>query len=166
MTYTLAWISHQTGQRLELDPIWQEQGLSEELKEVIAKVAEQAHYHLVHNAGGRNVTEWAKREECWVGFRKTEISVKIPMRKSGTNGEVKTPVGILIDPGHPVLLLGGAGWKSLAAWAKETGNLQSWQRSLAYSVGRVLTDRKQPSEKQLQHATRILEESSRLGFKI
>jgi hypothetical protein len=169
VAYSLSWISHQTGQQLDLDTIWSEQGLSEEMKQVIARVSEEAHRHLVQGSGGRNVTEWAKRDECWVGFRKVAIQVKIPGlkrkgRMSDDNG--KPPVGIHIEGNDPVLLLGGAGWKSLSAWAKETDNLQPWQRGIAYSIGRALEGGKNPSEKQLNQARIILDESSRLGFKI
>jgi hypothetical protein len=168
VAYTLAWISHATAQQLDLDPIWQEQSLTEALKEVIAKVSEQAHHHLVHEGGGRNVTEWAKREECWISFRNHVIPIKLPKVKAvakNGGGSMATRPGIYIAPDDPVLQLGGAGWKSLSSWAKETSNLQIWQRSIAYSIGRLLDAEKNPSEKQLKQAHIILEESRRLGFK-
>jgi len=168
VAYTLAWISHATGQCLDLDIIWQEQSLSEATREIIAKVSERAHHHLVHGAGGRNVTEWAKREECWIGFRTQDVAVKIARlrlkTRSGEEQKVPRP-GVYISPDDPVLWLGGTGWKRLSSWAKETGNLQTWQRSIAYSIGRTLDVGKNPSEKQLKQARIILEESTRLGFR-
>jgi hypothetical protein len=55
-------------------------------------------------------------------------------------------------------------WLALAHWAKETNNLQPWQRSLAFSLGRLIGQGREPSRKQAAQGKRILEEAGRLGF--
>jgi hypothetical protein len=57
-------------------------------------------------------------------------------------------------------------WFALANWAKETSNLQPWQRSLAFSLGRLARQEREPSRKQAVQGKRILEESDRLGFSL
>jgi hypothetical protein len=55
-------------------------------------------------------------------------------------------------------------WFALSHWARETSNLQGWQRSLAFSLGRLASQSRQPSRKQAVQAQAILEEAARLGF--
>lgn len=58
----------------------------------------------------------------------------------------------------------GDDWFALSQWAKQTGNLQSWQRSLAFSLGRIVKAGSTPSRKQANQGALILEEAKRLGF--
>jgi len=55
-------------------------------------------------------------------------------------------------------------WFALANWAKQTGNLSSWQRQLAFGIGTRISRGRPPSSKQAQHGKRILDEGRRLGF--
>jgi hypothetical protein len=55
-------------------------------------------------------------------------------------------------------------WFELSRWAKQTDNLQPHQRSIAYSMGRLVGQGKEPSRKQAWHGVQILEEARRLGF--
>jgi len=55
-------------------------------------------------------------------------------------------------------------WFSIAHWAKVNGNLQPWQRGLAYSLGARRRDGISPSVKQVAQGKRILAECRRLGF--
>jgi hypothetical protein len=55
-------------------------------------------------------------------------------------------------------------WYALSKWAKETNSLQGWQRSLAYSLGRIGDRRLTPSPRQAVQGCRLLLEARRLGF--
>jgi len=55
-------------------------------------------------------------------------------------------------------------WFSLAHWAKENGVLQPWERSLVFSMGRLASQGRQPSVKQVRQASRIYSEAAALGF--
>jgi hypothetical protein len=178
VTYTLAWLSHHTSQRVDLDRIWREQSLSEELRNAIVRVSKHAHDHIVDPPPSRkNPGEWCKREECWEEFRKAAIPVP-----SGLEAE-------LVDTGRPVFArrnapaseqvvtdpailkaiervseVPGETWFKISHWAKETDNLQPWQRALSFSLGRI-AGRKPPSAKQAVQAIKILEEAERRGFR-
>ena len=54
---------------------------------------------------------------------------------------------------------------ALSSWAKETGNLQSWERSLAFNLGKLARQGRTPSRKQATQGKRILDEARRLGFR-
>jgi hypothetical protein len=56
-------------------------------------------------------------------------------------------------------------WFNISRWAKETNNLLPWQRSLAFSLGKVVGNNRSPSPKQAAQGIKILEESERRGFK-
>lgn len=55
-------------------------------------------------------------------------------------------------------------WFSMSKWAKETNNLQPWQRSLAFSIGKALSRGYQVSRKQAAQGIIILDEVKSLGF--
>lgn len=54
-------------------------------------------------------------------------------------------------------------WMKIAKWAKEHDKLQPWQRSLAFSLGRIAQTGKTPSIKQARQGKRILGEVEKLG---
>ena len=54
---------------------------------------------------------------------------------------------------------------AISSWAKETNNLQIYQRSICYSVGRTKLHGKQISSKQALHAMKAYDEAISLGFK-
>lgn len=56
-------------------------------------------------------------------------------------------------------------WFRLSNWAKETGNLESWQRGLAYSLGKRSAEGREPTVKQARQGLKIIEEAGRLGFR-
>ena len=56
-------------------------------------------------------------------------------------------------------------WFAVSHWAKETGNLLPWQRSLAFSLGKIAARQVEPSPKQAKRGLEILEEAESLGFR-
>lgn len=54
---------------------------------------------------------------------------------------------------------------AISTWAKETNNLQLFQRSTCYSVGRAKLYGKQISVKLVLHAMKAYDEAISLGFK-
>ena len=66
VTYTLAYLSHATTKRIDLDRVWREQGITPALAKAIEDIGRLVHQKLVNPPPGRkNVTEWCKRKECW-----------------------------------------------------------------------------------------------------
>ena len=55
-------------------------------------------------------------------------------------------------------------WFGLSKWAKERGLLQGWERSIAYSLGKLAAQGKVPSPKQAIQGERIAERASGLGY--
>ncbi len=175
VTYTLAYLSYKTAQRIDLDRIWKEQGLSAALQEAIKIVSQQVHQFIINPPGGRNVTEWCKKEECWKQIQAIEIELSTEFLNELISVDKAKPnqidKGIESPDAEDLKLIAQISevpadtWLHLARWAKETSNLQPWQRSLAFSLGRLAANSKSPSYKQANQGMKILQEAEQLGFK-
>ena len=75
VTYSIAWLARRSGRRINLDDIWKHQAISSHLAGALDAVAHAARNHIIKPPGGRNVTEWCKRDECWASFRDTAITL-------------------------------------------------------------------------------------------
>ena len=62
--YTVSLVSEKLGARIDLDRIWAKQAASPELLAQIALWAKEVNDVLHASAGGKMVSEWAKRPEC------------------------------------------------------------------------------------------------------
>ena len=76
VTYTIAKLSHETAQRIDLDRIWREQRLTTALAAAIDDLCVLAHEVITRPVRVANVTEWAKRPECWA--RVLDIQWRMP----------------------------------------------------------------------------------------
>lgn len=168
VTYTLAWLSNRTGMKIDLDRIWEKQGLSSSLSDAIVTVSKFTHAHITTPLGGQNVTEWCKKEECWNGFKKAKIDLdndfysELSTETQGALGETHEEDVRKINE---VMSIPSNTWLSLSGWAKQTENLEGWQRSLVYKVGRYYVGRgKEPSRRQAIQALKALHEAEQLGF--
>jgi hypothetical protein len=175
VTYTLALISHHTAQRIDLDRVWDRQAINEPLVRAIVELSHEVHAVLTDPPGAANVTEYAKREACWQRMR--ELTVTLPDELVAELLPVARPVRSVTSAGiaglqpeeqravDTVSAAGAEAWFALSRWAKQTENLQPWERSLAFSLGKVVRQGRTPSRKQAVQGERILEEARRLGFR-
>ena len=121
------------------------------------------------------MTEWAKREKCWESFKKTEITIRSNLlRQIMTDRPIRTVTQRLesnqknseSEASGRIRGIPAEEWFAISAWAKETGNLAAWQRSLAYTLGILASRGKEPSVKQANQGEKILDEVRRLGFRM
>ena len=183
VTYTLAYLSHTTKQCIDLDSIWKTQEVSSALRLAIETVSKHVHSYITNPPGGRNVTQWCKRDSCWQGVRALKIELpdefKKELRLFGKNqpleiGLEKVPdqANSSIDsPGEDdkanidaASEVSSQGWLALSAWAKATGNLEPWQRKLTFDIGRRIAGGATPSHKQAHYGLQALEQARELGF--
>jgi hypothetical protein len=62
--YTVSLLAEKLGSRIDLDRVWVKQAISPELLAQIAVWAKEVNDVLHTSAGGKMVSEWAKRPEC------------------------------------------------------------------------------------------------------
>ena len=84
VAYTVSLLSEKLGHRLDLELVWNKQTTSHELLTQIEIWAEEVNQVLHVTAGGKMISEWAKRPECKdavMGARYSAVATKIPELK-------------------------------------------------------------------------------------
>jgi hypothetical protein len=175
VTYSLAYLSHVTAHRVDLDLIWDRQDVSETLQEAIIEISHTVYRQLTSPPGGANVTEWAKREACWQRILAIEVELPralddelVPL-DAHRPGKLTTGIEAPDEAERRIIekisKIPAETWLALSHWAKETTNLQGWQRGIAYDLGRRAKQGREPSRRQAAQAEIILAEAERLGFR-
>lgn len=177
----MAKLVHATAHRLDLEAIWGAQEVSPAIEAAIAELAPQVN-EAIRNPRGRvsNPTEWAKKKELWDIVRDIEWDMPpalekslIPLRSGGghlmasdevVDRGISTPTTDETNLINEVASVASDVWFRLSNWAKETNNLQPWQRSLAYSLGGLATKQRLPSIKQATQGSKMLAQARSLGF--
>ena len=173
VTYTLAFLSFKTAQRIDLDKIWREQGLSPVIENEIIEISKFIQRKITNPPGGANVGEWCKKEKCWKDIKEYPYNVSEKLEKEliATDCVQKTAVNsiesltedqqTIINEAYAVP---AQTWLALSKWAKETHNFQPWQRSLLFSVGTLVGREKKPSIKQSVQALKVYKQALEKGF--
>jgi hypothetical protein len=81
VTYSIAYLSEQTNQQLDLDRIWTDQDITDETAEALASIAGRVRNVLLDAPGSGNVTEWSKKPACWERVRALEIPLPADLGK-------------------------------------------------------------------------------------
>ncbi|MGY4505871.1 hypothetical protein ACVWYH_009828 [Bradyrhizobium sp. GM24.11] len=63
--YTVSYLARQARDRISLELIWQRQSISPQLSAFVAVLASRMDEVLRQTAAGAQVSEWAKKDECW-----------------------------------------------------------------------------------------------------
>ena len=176
VTYTIAYISYRTAQRIDLDRIWKEQSLSESLEKEIVNISQLVHSVITNPPGGANISEWCKKEKCWDAIKAIEYTLAQELESELISVEYATikptatkSIDSLTDEEQTMINkaseVPATTWFALSRWAKETNNFQPWLRSMLFSVGTIVNRGKKPSVKQSRQALKALEEALDKGFK-
>lgn len=177
VTYTLAFLSYKTAQRIDLDRIWKEQALTPALEGEIVKVSGFVQQMIVNPPGGANVGEWCKKEKCWTAIKEHDyeisaelkselISVARPQVAGVPTNSINSATEDEIALIEEAIGIPAETWFALSRWAKETNNLQPWQRSIIFSVGTLVGRGKKPSYKQANQAMKGYREAVMKGFSV
>jgi len=179
VTYTVAWLSYATAQRLDLESIWKEQKISEALAGEIVAVSEFVSRLIMRPPNAANITEWCKKKACWdriadynhevsralqselIGLARTDTVVGASISPTGI-GAATDDEKALVDK---VVAIPAVTWFALSNWAKETNNFEGWQRGVLFSVGQRVGRGLRPTVKQARQAYKVYEEALRKGFK-
>lgn len=178
VTYTLAFLSFKTAQRIDLDRIWKEQSLSPALENEIVEISRFIQKLIVNPPGGANVGEWCKKEKCWHTIREYEYTLgdelqsellfvaRPDVNRQPATGSINSLTEEEIALIDEAAAIPAATWFALSRWAKETKNFQPWQRSLLFSVGTLAGRGQKPSIKQATHAVKAYKDALEKGFTV
>jgi len=174
VTYTLAWLSLHTSQRIDFDEIWKKQNISEELHEAIKAISVQVHRIITNPPNARNITEWCKRKECWEAICNEKITLNQAFQQellkhdhstfNKSGNDTKNPEEYNFEEKTIISEISAQTWFSLVKWAKETNNLNAQQRILVASIGNTLSHGHPLNFKQMDQGRKILELAKALGF--
>jgi len=65
VAYVVSLLGNRIGPRIDFDRIWARQDISPELKQQVQAWAMEVNTVLHRSSGGRMISEWAKKPECW-----------------------------------------------------------------------------------------------------
>jgi hypothetical protein len=176
VTYSVAYLSNRTMQRIDLQSIWRHQHVPDVVAGLLETIEPIVFESITTPPGSRNIGEWCKKEECWASVK--ELDVALPRQLDEILIDVSRPTkearvgGINVatddeaDDVRRAAAISGDDWKALARWASQTGNLQAWQRGIVYDIGKRLSRGLDPSPKQAHQGLIALEEAERRGFSL
>ena len=174
VTYTIARLAHDTGQRIDLDRIWREQKLTPALAAAIDDLSRRVRIVIANPVRQSNVTEWAKRPECWsrvldlewevpgaLGNELVDLSAMAARGRHAADLNSEATAKLIVA----VASIPAADWYAVARWAKETHNLEPWQRRTASEIGKHLSNGWDISLKQAKDGEQLMREAHQLGFR-
>jgi hypothetical protein len=177
VTYTLSWIHFKSAQRVDLQTIWEMQALSDAMKQTIEQVSHKVFELISNPPGQQNVTEYCKKEACWKAVREISLDLSYELTQEllelgGAHHKKNAAVPSVKDEGaeddekliNRVANVPAEEWFAIANWAKVTSNLQPWQRSLSFSLGRLASSERKPSIKQARQGEILRNKALELGF--
>lgn len=173
VSYLLALLSYKTNKKLNLDNIWENQGISETLNNMIEAMIPEVWKHInTPSKQGTNIGEWCKKPECWLTLKDKFIdtnSINDEIRKDADTYVESDLVGQELSPQESKMIeeagkIKSEVWFALSKWAKENNRFTPFDRKLSYNLG-VLANRKAVlSPKQAKNALRILKQAKDEGF--
>lgn len=159
----LAWEVGKSGARVDFDRIWKEQAVSESLASALLECSRAAQGVILNPKNVRNISEWAKKEECWITLKDT--SVELPenlgdaLIDTGKATEIKNDavkqgkIDLGIQHQVRVMKAGAPFWKKVQEWGNEYRLLGVKDLSIL----RIAMDpTKLPSEKQATHLMEMI----------
>ncbi len=176
--YSIALISNLSGMRLDLLSLWKDQRAPDELItniDFIAPIVGKTVIDLVSKgyipkelAKGRKVNG----ETLWTIILQKNLKLPAPFKTSKNTPKVSTtniagtvPLSNTQEESvNKVLECGSDKLWALTLWAKETDNLQPWQRGIIASVARLVGSGKSPSGKQAVQTMKALDDAEERGF--
>jgi hypothetical protein len=173
VAYSFSYLAYKTANKIDLDTIWKMQNVMPSLAVDIEKLISFINDYIRQSAGDRNVTQWCRQEECWKGLKEKDITLsdmkKYIITRNGFDAQrEQSSIEMTTEKDNSIIdfirAVPGDIWKSVSAWAKDTNNLQAWQRAIAFSIGKLEMYGKSPSIKQAKQGIIILQEASHRGF--
>ena len=171
-TYTVAWLSFLSQQKINLRRVWENQALTDSVREDLRRLARLVNGHIRSNAGA-NISEWCKKPACWEQLKSQTVALspntvtELVTRSEHQAFEKAKQQIAARDAGEiqQVVEVPAATWLELSSWAKMTNNLTPFHRSLTFSIGKTLSRGGKPSAKQAPHALEALKQAKAKGFR-
>ncbi len=175
-TYSIAYYLYKIQYKMDLVEIWNQQNISDDLREVIGEIAHKIREYITEDPN-INPTVLCKNRKCWDGIKSkkwkfSDFTTNHFNRVRGEKLENKFEEDIEAEKKKAKKVQDetskyisasnredkkklAAKWFEFSAWGKETNLLSPVQRSIAYNIGRFILLDKKLSIK-LQYQVKIL----------
>lgn len=184
--YVTSYLSQRLGDRIDLDVVWQNQGVSKEMRALLDKWTPLILERMKLNAGD-HVTEWFKKENCWLDVRGLELDLpatlppecpapEAPKKAPAATVEAKPTVETAKPAaGGPLNLeddvavtkaLSSEDWYQASKWAGDAEGFTTWEQNFALDMAKYANagwPKHLPSVKQAKTAARIARGAIRAG---
>lgn len=170
--YTLSWffyLLHKEYPSKELDfkIIWNAQAVPKKIKEILEKLAEKAYRYLTRkDRPVVNVTEYAKRKDCWEMLQKIPASLdlvienyladELEVKEEKKDAKKKQKLDNSINAMQEVANFGISSWKAACNFAKVSPGLSPNESSLLQNCVKIIERGGFPTEKQCVKMISIL----------
>jgi hypothetical protein len=141
--YAISLFGVLTDYRLNLEKIWRNQRISDELAAVLYSLMKQLNGFILHNSPSSHYIEWAKKEDCWETVKQQQWDIDLDSIKAdfATDEQLKKRKSVADDldidtlqKEYEISLLRSipyALWKKIEEWGRDTGFLNTSQQSFA-----------------------------------
>lgn len=183
IAYTLSLIfyyirTRQKGYELDFNRIWNTQDIYEELEDQLRILTREVYDYITGPRGTENVTEWCKKEACWMRAKtqvwtfndpfiyslvsKNEMSDEIKKEKS--NQKISNEVNALKE----IIARGSDYWRNVLQWGMSRRVLTEKEVSILKMVININITGRIPTDKQakvvIQTRERLIKEGMPLQF--
>ncbi|MFC1817480.1 AIPR family protein [Thermodesulfobacteriota bacterium] len=147
VAYSLAWLFHLTGSRVDLEKIWQKQIIGDPVVKTLEQITAVVNAHIRDT--DQNVTEYCKKETCWDKLKNIDFTLPENIKEEYSSGKrPDAPDSTIPSETEAVEFCrskGSTAWYDLAKWLKQMDFLAPKARSQSFNMGRCLQRKKEPS---------------------
>jgi AIPR protein len=173
IAYIIAILSYKSKKKLNLDKIWAEQGISENLTHIIDKLIPIVWEHINDpQKAGMNIGEWCKKSDCWSSMKDKTFDIDELLESElsdGNNTEDNDLIGQDLTPQEIKIIENASSvlpevYIEIAKWAKHKAKLTPFDRKLIHNIGIILINGGKLTLKQAKNAMRIQKSAVEHGF--
>ncbi len=168
--YAISLFGYLTDYRLNLEKIWKNQKVSDELSAVLYSLMKQLNEFILNNSPSKHYIEWAKKEDCWNVIKQQEWRIDLDSIEAdfATEEQLKKRKSITdnldddsLQKEYEISLLRSipfALWKKIEQWGRDSGFLNTNQQSFAsFDMANVIKFNREITDAKRAKAMRIYE---------
>lgn len=166
--YSISYLGHKTGYRLDLFKIWRNQSISSELGILLFSLMEKVEAFIKEKAPGSLYGEWAKKEECWKQLRDADLNADFSVisndleENRSTNKRKKMSSDdsdeiIIKQETERIRAVNPKTWRRIEEWGTETGNLSEQQKNHCFNLSGRIRSGKQLTNSERSAGLKILD---------
>jgi hypothetical protein len=166
VAYLVSFLCARTLGRIDLRKVWDAQGISEGLEDALSKWCISVYNRIVESAGDRNVTEWCKKQDCWIDVKSLTLDVPKKLRAELLAEQSTPTVGqggqkLTFEDSEnisKVMKVPAEAWLSIHGWGVRTKSLPFILAGVAHTLSGYAASgwTRIPSAKQANAAAKIL----------